>query len=133
VDIDFFKKVNDAYGHPVGDEILKGVAEIIRETVRNIDIPARYGGEEFAAILLGANHEEARKIAERLRRAVMDKQFSIDGEDLKVTVSIGAATSPHDAETKEQIIEKADQALYYAKRTGRDRCVLWNEIRGENG
>ncbi|MGD1075713.1 MAG: sensor domain-containing diguanylate cyclase, partial [Thermodesulfovibrionales bacterium] len=131
VDIDFFKKVNDSYGHPAGDVILRGVAEIIRGTVRNTDIPARYGGEEFAAILLGTNHDGARKMAERLRRAVIEQRFSIDGKDLTVTVSIGAATSPHDAETHEQIIEKADQALYHAKRTGRNRCVLWDDVGGK--
>ncbi|MGD0887177.1 MAG: sensor domain-containing diguanylate cyclase [Thermodesulfovibrionales bacterium] len=130
VDIDFFKKVNDSYGHPAGDEILRGVAKIIRGTVRHIDIPARYGGEEFAAILLGTNRDGARKMAERLRRAVTENRCSVNGKDLTVTVSIGSATSPSDAETHEQIIEKADQALYHAKRTGRNRCVLWDDISG---
>jgi diguanylate cyclase (GGDEF)-like protein len=130
VDIDFFKKVNDSYGHPAGDEILRRVSGIMRETVRNIDICARYGGEEFAAILLGTNHEGARKMAERLRRAVMEKTFSLDGKDLRVTVSIGSATSPRDAGVKEELIGKADKALYHAKRNGRNRCVLWNDIKG---
>jgi diguanylate cyclase (GGDEF)-like protein len=128
VDIDFFKKVNDTCGHPAGDEILRRVAGMLKETVRSVDIAARYGGEEFAAILPGTDYEGARKIAERLRASVMEKTFPFEGRDLKVTVSIGAATCPSDAVTKEDLIEKADRALYHAKRNGRNRCVLWSEI-----
>jgi diguanylate cyclase (GGDEF)-like protein len=128
VDIDFFKKVNDTCGHPAGDEILRRVAGMLKETVRSVDIAARYGGEEFAAILPGTDYEGARKIAERLRASVMEKTFPFEGRDLKVTVSIGAATCPSDAATKEDLIEKADRALYHAKRNGRNRCVLWREI-----
>ncbi len=126
-DIDHFKKVNDTYGHPAGDLVLKGVSAVIRETIRDIDIPARYGGEEFAVILPGTDAEGAQKIAERLRRAVMAKTFTADGKSLKVTVSIGIATSPEDAESKEGLIEKADQALYYAKHNGRNMAVVWTE------
>jgi diguanylate cyclase (GGDEF)-like protein len=129
IDIDFFKKINDAYGHPAGDEVLRGIAAVIRETIRNIDIPARYGGEEFAAILLGTNHEGARKMAERLRKTISEKTFSLDGKEVVVTVSIGAATSPYDTGGREELVEKADQALYHAKRSGRNRCVLWSEIK----
>lgn len=129
MDIDFFKKINDTHGHPAGDEVLRGVGGLIRETVRNIDIPARYGGEEFATLLPGTNHEGALKMAERLRKTIMDGSFGIDGRNVKVTVSIGAATSPFDAGSKEELIEKADQALYHAKRSGRNRCVLWSEIK----
>jgi two-component system cell cycle response regulator len=127
-DIDHFKKVNDTYGHPVGDLVLKGVSGVIRETIRDIDIPARYGGEEFAVILPGTDAVGAQKIAERLRRAVMAKTFTADGKTLKVTVSIGIATSPEDAESKEGLIEKADQALYHAKHGGRNMAVVWAEI-----
>ncbi|MEW6602486.1 MAG: GGDEF domain-containing protein, partial [Nitrospirota bacterium] len=125
----FFKKVNDTYGHPAGDEVLRGVAGVIRETIRNVDIPARYGGEEFAAVLPGTNHEGAQKMAERLRNAIAGKVFTLDGKELRVTVSIGAATSPHDTGNRDELIEKTDQALYHAKRNGRNRCVLWREIR----
>ncbi|MCL5024468.1 MAG: diguanylate cyclase [Nitrospirae bacterium] len=128
IDIDFFKKVNDTSGHPAGDEVLRGVAGIIKETIRNIDVPARYGGEEFAAMLPGTNHEGALKMAERLRKRVRERKFSADGKEVRVTVSIGIATSPHDATNKEELIEKTDRALYHAKRNGRDRCVLWKEI-----
>lgn len=128
-DIDFFKKVNDTHGHPVGDLVLKGVSKLIRETVRDIDIPARYGGEEFAAILPGTDSEGALKIAERIRKTVMNTPFSSDTATFKVTLSIGIATSPHDAKTKEELIEKTDQALYHAKHHGRNQCVPWSSIR----
>jgi diguanylate cyclase (GGDEF)-like protein len=128
-DIDHFKKVNDTYGHPVGDLVLKGVSGVITETIRDIDIPARYGGEEFGVILPGTDAVGAQKIAERLRRAVMAKTFTADDKTLKVTVSIGVATSPEDAESKEGLIEKADQALYHAKHGGRNRAVIWADMR----
>lgn len=129
IDIDFFKKINDHYGHPAGDEVLRGVASVIKETARNLDVPARYGGEEFSAILPGTNHEGALKMAERLRKSVEDKRFDLDGKVLGVSVSIGAATAPYDAESKEELIEKADQALYHAKGNGRNRCILWRDIK----
>jgi diguanylate cyclase (GGDEF)-like protein len=129
IDIDFFKKINDSYGHPAGDEVLRGVARVIRETVRSVDIPARYGGEEFAALLPGTNHEGALKMAERLRESIEKTRFPFEGKELRVTVSIGAATSPHDAVAKEELVEKTDKALYYAKRNGRNRCVPWKEVK----
>ena len=128
-DIDFFKKINDTYGHPAGDFVLKEVSKIIREAIRDIDIPARYGGEEFAAILPRTDSKGAMNIAERLRKAVMSGSFSSDTSSLRVTLSIGIATTPLDAKTKEELIEKADNALYYAKHNGRNRSVLWSEIK----
>jgi diguanylate cyclase (GGDEF)-like protein len=128
-DIDFFKKINDTYGHPSGDLVLKEVSKIIREAIRDIDIPARYGGEEFAAILPRTDSKGAMNIAERLRKAVMSASFFSDASSLKVTLSIGIATTPSDAKTKEELIEKADEALYYAKHNGRNRSVLWSEIK----
>jgi len=128
VDIDYFKKVNDACGHPVGDLVLKGVSEIIREEIRDIDVPARYGGEEFAVILPGADTESSKIIAERLRKAVMDKTFPLDGKSLKVTISLGIATAPVDAKYKEELIEKTDQALYHAKHSGRNQSVSWGDM-----
>jgi diguanylate cyclase (GGDEF)-like protein len=128
-DIDYFKKVNDTYGHPVGDVVLKDVSKTIRETIRNIDVAARYGGEEFAVILPGAGGEGAKIIAERLRKAVLAKTFYADGKSFAVTMSVGVATSPADAANKEELIEKADQALYHAKHNGRNRSVLWSGIR----
>jgi len=128
-DIDFFKKVNDTYGHPVGDIVLKGVSKIIRETVRDIDIPARYGGEEFAVILPETDGAGAQIIAERLRNAVGGKTFNADGKAFNVTISMGISVAPEDAKRKEELIEKADQALYHAKHNGRNQSVLWSSIR----
>ncbi len=128
-DIDYFKKINDTYGHPVGDIVLKDVSKIIKATIRDIDIPARYGGEEFAAVLPGTDGKGAKNIAERLRKAVMNTSFSADSRPFKVTISIGIATSPHDAKTKEELIEKADQALYHAKHNGRNQSILWSDIK----
>lgn len=128
-DIDYFKKVNDTYGHPVGDFVLKGVSGIIRDTIRDIDIPARYGGEEFAVILPGTDGVGAANTAERLRKAVEEKSFSADGKTLKVTISIGISTAPGDATGQEELIDKADKALYHAKHNGRNQSVAWNTIR----
>lgn len=128
-DIDYFKKINDSYGHPVGDLVLRNVAGIISETIRDIDIGARYGGEEFSVILPRTDAEGARKIAERLRKNVMNKTFSSDGISFKITISIGIAVSPTDAKNKEELIERADQALYHAKHNGRNQTVLWSNIK----
>jgi len=119
IDLDDFKKFNDTYGHQAGDLILKSIANNFRDVSRKIDIIARYGGEEFSIILPNTKKEEALILAERLRKSVETKP------ELKgVTISIGIATYPEDGEEKEALIRKADQALYEAKRTGKNRvCV----------
>ncbi|MEW6417054.1 MAG: diguanylate cyclase [Nitrospirota bacterium] len=132
LDIDNFKDINDTYGHPVGDSVLKAVADVIKKTIRNIDISARYGGEEFAVILLNTGARGALNMAERLRKAVMDKTFSAENKTFRVTVSIGISTCPDDGKRKEELIERADKALYHAKRTGRNRSILWSEINGQS-
>jgi two-component system cell cycle response regulator len=128
IDIDHFKEINDTYGHPVGDAVLKDVSDIIKKTIRNIDVPARYGGEEFTVILIGTNARGALKMAERLRKAVMKKVFSAESKDFQITVSIGLSTSHDNIRSKEELIEKADKALYHAKKTGRNRSIPWSEI-----
>lgn len=134
IDIDFFKKINDAFGHPAGDSVLRRVADIIRRTVREIDVPARYGGEEFAAVLVGTDPAGAKETAERLRTAIMKTDFRIEGKGIGVTVSIGVASVPSDALMKEGLVECADKALYKAKRSGRNMVVTWAETQtGQNG
>ncbi len=128
IDIDYFKKVNDTYGHPVGDSVLKRVADMIKKTVRNIDIPARYGGEEFAVVLVGTDGKGAMNMAERMRKTVMDTKFTADGNTFSVTVSIGISTYEGEAMKKEEFVDKADKALYKAKGNGRNRSVLWRGI-----
>ncbi|UCF87705.1 MAG: diguanylate cyclase [Nitrospiraceae bacterium] len=128
IDIDFFKKINDTYGHPAGDMVLKKLAQILKKTLRGIDIIARYGGEEFAAVLMGTDRGGAKKMAERLRSKVMEIPFQTDEGEIKITLSIGVATHPHDAEAKDEIISRADQALYHAKESGRNQVCLWKEV-----
>jgi diguanylate cyclase (GGDEF)-like protein len=130
IDIDFFKKINDTYGHPVGDSVLRRVADIIRKTIRTVDIPARYGGEEFAVILAGTDAGGAVKMAERLRKSVSDTKFSSGGNTFSITISIGISTYSKDVKGKEALIERADKALYDAKGSGRNRSVLWSESGG---
>jgi diguanylate cyclase (GGDEF)-like protein len=130
IDIDFFKKINDTYGHPVGDLVLKKVAGIIQKTVRNIDIPARYGGEEFAVVLAGTDEKGAMNMAERLRKTIMDKKFTADQHTFNVTVSIGISTNAKDVKKKEELVDRADKALYTAKENGRNQCVFWRGMEG---
>ncbi|MBU4457907.1 MAG: sensor domain-containing diguanylate cyclase [Candidatus Omnitrophica bacterium] len=116
VDIDDFKKFNDANGHQAGDDTLRTISNIFRQASRKIDTIARYGGEEFVVILPGTKKQEALVLAERLRKTVESSK------DLKnITVSIGMASFPEDAEEKEPLISKADTALYEAKRTGKNK------------
>jgi diguanylate cyclase (GGDEF)-like protein len=128
IDIDHFKKINDVYGHPAGDTVLTNLAVILKKTLRGIDILARYGGEEFAAVLMGTESSGAKKMAERLRASVMNSPFFIDENKLTVTLSIGLATHPHDAAAKDELINKADQALYYAKKNGRNQVCAWKDV-----
>lgn len=131
LDIDHFKTVNDTYGHPVGDVVLKKVASIIREMVRGIDFVARYGGEEFAVGMIGAREGDARTMGERIRRAVENEVVSIDRQRLKVTLSIGIAQYNSDCPRREDLVAQADKALYEAKRTGRNRVCVYKESVGK--
>ena len=126
-DVDDFKAVNDRHGHPTGDMVLRDLAETLRETVREIDTAARWGGEEFAVILPGTDLEGAAQLAERLRVALSDREIlSADGEPLHVTASFGAAAS-ETTTTLAQLIDAADEALYRAKRAGKDRVYAGTE------
>jgi two-component system cell cycle response regulator len=127
-DIDHFKSVNDTYGHPVGDQVLKGVAQILREKARDTDVVARYGGEEFAIIMPETDGKGARVIAERIREAVQAKVFQTELGPLQVTLSLGIAAAPKDGTEKQLLVDLADQCLYFAKRHGRNRSVMRSEM-----
>ncbi|MDO8680805.1 MAG: diguanylate cyclase [Acidobacteriota bacterium] len=128
LDLDHFKRVNDTYGHPAGDEVLRAIAARIRAEIRPTDRAARYGGEEFVAILPETPAAGARVVAERMRRAVAGAPFRLpDGREIGVTVSIGVLCCPDDANGSQRVVEHADQALYIAKETGRNRVVLYQE------
>jgi diguanylate cyclase (GGDEF)-like protein len=118
-DVDEFKKYNDAFGHPAGDEVLKKVASILLSSTRSEDCTARYGGEEFAVLLTGTTGEVANEVAERIRARVESNQFA----GRKITLSIGIAEFPNHGETAEEVIANADEALYAAKRAGRNRVM----------
>ena len=126
-DIDHFKNVNDNYGHPVGDEVLRRVAKVLQEVPRKIDIPARYGGEEFAVLLDNVDVAQAKAVAERLRIEIAKTVVETDKGPLSVTESIGIAAFPDDGRDRATLIERADLALYHAKHTGRNRVVTWTE------
>jgi diguanylate cyclase (GGDEF)-like protein len=121
VDIDHFKRYNDIHGHRAGDRCLERVATKLDQTVRESDLAARYGGEEFAVVMPDTALDAAREAAERIRVAIADLGEELTSDEL-VTVSVGVATLD-DAEhqTTDQLIERADAALYRAKRTGRNR------------
>lgn len=123
VDLDHFKRINDNYGHPMGDFVLKEVAHFLNQSVRNVDYVARYGGEEFAIILPDTTSEEAFAMAQRMNERIQKKEMIEQGITLRVTFSIGISTYPIDAMLKEQLIDFADTALYHSKKTGRNRAT----------
>src|SRR5262245_55034204 len=126
-DVDHFKRVNDGYGHPIGDEVLRRVARVLQEVPRKIDIPARYGGEEFAVLLDNVDVAQARAVAERIRIEISKVVVETEKGPLSVTESIGIAAFPDDGRDRATLIERADLALYHAKHTGRNRVVTWAE------
>jgi two-component system, cell cycle response regulator len=129
-DLDRFKSVNDTYGHQAGDRVLIDLAEILRETARDIDRLGRYGGEEFIALLPETCIEDAAVFVERVRREVARRAFDIGrDEPLRMTLSAGVATYPHElVDSVESLVRLADEALYTAKAAGRDRVVRFDEM-----
>jgi diguanylate cyclase (GGDEF)-like protein len=124
-DLDHFKGYNDANGHSAGDAVLREVAHLIEQSVRNVDIAARYGGEEFVVLLVETGREAALAVAERIRERIRAAGFIAHGAPL--TVSIGIAGFPEDAERREALLDKADWAMYLAKRRGRDQVATFAE------
>ncbi|MFB9719888.1 GGDEF domain-containing protein [Planobispora longispora] len=133
VDVDHFKRVNDTYGHPAGDEVLAETARRIRASCRAQDLPARFGGEEFAVLVPQSTPEGLVRLAERIRAAVAAEPVTVDGSvHVSVTVSVGGAAMPPHARTVEDLVQTADGALYAAKHSGRNR-VLIGQVTGGTG
>jgi diguanylate cyclase (GGDEF)-like protein len=122
IDIDFFKKFNDTYGHQAGDAVLRQVAQTLKKNSRSTDYVCRYGGEEMSIILPNTNAADALFNAKRICKAVEEKTFHLNAHDTgNVTISVGVATFPDCAETAQDLIEQADKGLYYAKEHGRNQ------------
>ena len=128
LDIDHFKKLNDSYGHPFGDLVLKEVAQTLTKDMREVDLVARYGGEEFAIAIETSTLDGALLSAERVRQNVESLSFDFEGTEVKVTISMGVASFPVDGEYKHLLIERADKALYQAKTKGRNRVEAWRNF-----
>jgi diguanylate cyclase (GGDEF)-like protein len=126
VDIDHFKKVNDNYGHAVGDEVIKLLANILQSSTRDIDIVGRYGGEEFCVVLPGLDIDAAVSVAERIRLIIKDESARLFPSGPHVTASLGVSSILDHAKNPAELNEQADQALYIAKESGRNRVVSWS-------
>lgn len=127
IDVDHFKKCNDTYGHLVGDEVLRVVGKIIKDSIREIDIPGRFGGEEFCVVLPDTDTKGAKYVAERVREAIEGEVIQAFDAKVSVTVSIGIAVFPRDAKESNELIDKADWTLYKAKKQGRNRVCIFCE------
>lgn len=125
-DIDHFKPVNDTYGHLAGDDVIRAVARVTRESLRQADQPGRYGGEEFAIILPETDITGALTICERIRESIAATKVPTDKAEIQCTVSMGLVQLTDTPDNYMQWLQQADQALYQAKETGRNRCVVFN-------
>ncbi|MGE4166103.1 MAG: diguanylate cyclase, partial [Xanthobacteraceae bacterium] len=125
LDIDFFKAINDTHGHDAGDDVLREFALRMRKSIRNIDLACRYGGEEFVVVMPETDKAVATMVAERLRRKIASEPFPIEGgaKSIEVTISIGIAALNSAEDNAAAVLKRADQALYRAKRDGRNRVV----------
>jgi diguanylate cyclase (GGDEF)-like protein len=122
VDLDRFKNINDTYGHDAGDRVLKAIGKFLQQNVRDVDVVARYGGDEFVIMIPEAANDAAHILSERLRKNLSEMKF----DDLPpVTISLGIATFPYDGKDPEDLVKKADAAMYSAKRAGRDQVVKY--------
>ena len=130
LDVDYFKRINDEHGHLAGDEVLKHISKLLNASSRGSDLVARYGGEEFVIVMYQTLGRKAMDVAERLRKKIEAAEIKINssGETIKVTVSGGIATCPYDANTPDELLKNADQALYYAKTKGRNRIYHCKDI-----
>jgi len=131
IDIDFFRTINNRYGHSVGDEVLISVSGAIRKSIQKEDFAGRYGGEEFMVIYVAKTVEQAAVDLEELRKNI--EQLSFAQPDLKVMVSIGVSCFPDDGGDLKELVSKADQAMYQAKHTGMNRVVTYSNMKGASG
>jgi len=131
VDIDYFKEINDSYGHPAGDEILREIAKMITGTLRSEDVIARYGGDEFVVLLPGSDNEAAGKVAARLVDQAEDCGAPIEGQDISPTLSLGVVTmdGSDSFDTPQDLLAAADQALYHSKKSGRNQHTCYDKIK----
>ena len=127
IDIDHFKRINDEFGHLLGDEVLRQASKLMQQKLRKADVVCRFGGEEFAVMLPETSSENALGVAEKLRREIAD--FNFPGIPRSVTISIGVAEFPHHGKSRDDLIRAADAALYAAKQAGRNRVRGWSENR----
>ena len=125
LDLDHFKHVNDTYGHAAGDAVLRHVAQLMRDNVRKIDLCGRLGGEEFAILLPYTHLNTAQNFAERLRAVVGSSPTRVEGHTISITISIGLSALEPTDELPDRALARADEALYRAKATGRNRVVLY--------
>jgi diguanylate cyclase (GGDEF)-like protein len=124
-DIDYFKRINDKYGHATGDETLRAVASVCSTTLRSSDILGRIGGEEFAALLIETDEENSWRIAQRLRRNIEEATiWTEDGKRIELAVSIGVTMLKSREDTLADLLQRADAAMYQAKADGRNRVVI---------
>jgi diguanylate cyclase (GGDEF)-like protein len=129
LDVDYFKRFNDTYGHAAGDEALKGIAEVLQLSIRSEDIACRYGGEEFTLLLADTVAEAAIERSEKILEAVSNINVTLAGRRYSdFTISIGVAIYPHDGETLDELLRKADEALYRSKRQGRNQVTLYEGL-----
>jgi diguanylate cyclase (GGDEF)-like protein len=124
IDIDHFKKINDTHGHAAGDDAIKRIAEIINQSIRTTDKAARFGGEEFVVLLREIDQETALRLAERIRNSIEQTTITHGDASIRATVSIGVAINAEGDRDVQDIIERADQGLYIAKKSGRNRTVV---------
>ena len=130
VDIDDFKKINDTFGHRAGDLVLRGVAELLRESLREVDIVSRYGGEEFAILLFEKPNSPIglKKTMEKIRKKIEKQEFIFDGQKIRVTASFGGALVPDPKiPTPDQLVHFADRAMYFSKKNGKNQVAVFGE------
>lgn len=125
-DVDFFKQVNDNYGHDVGDQVIKGLSDIIVKTIRTSDLAIRFGGEEFLVLLPDTDAEGCMMLAERIRLVMKESAFQTPQGALKKTLSIGISMFPRDGKGFWECVKYSDIALYYAKEHGRNQSIMFN-------